>query len=188
VAKPLEIYEFERVDDLLRGWQVHVERQRITHLESARTLSNLRYWLGVPAATLTALAGSSTVAAWQSGRSNGVLALISAAVALGATALVSMSSFMDFGVRAERHRSAANEYKGVLRTLERLPPVATPLEDLSRTDPRLDAVIGDLQSDLQVVDRKAPEPPRRIARKVARREPELLSNVHFIQHPKRDST
>ena len=64
---PLIVYEFEQVDKLLQGWQVHVVTQRLIHEDAARRIQTLHYGLGGPAVILAALAGSSAVAAWGSG-------------------------------------------------------------------------------------------------------------------------
>ena len=79
---PLIVYEFEQVDKLLQGWQVHVVTQRLIHEDAARRIQTLHYALGGPAVILAALAGSSAVAAWGSGGSSGGLALLSAFIAV----------------------------------------------------------------------------------------------------------
>ena len=176
----LKIYDFEQVDELLRGWQVHVARQRLIHEDAARRLQARHYWLGVPAAALAAIAGSASVAAWQTETANDALAITGAAVGVVATILVSVVTFLDLGARAERHRQASASYKRMIRRLERLPPVAKRIDELAEGDPMYDAVQR-LEVELGETDAAAPVPPRRIADRVEERLPvELLKGIAFV--------
>lgn len=176
----LKIYDFEQVDELLRGWQVHAARQRLIHEDAARRLQARHYWLGVPAAALAAVAGSASVAAWQTNTANDALAVTGAAVGVVATILVSVVTFLDLGARAERHRQASASYKRMIRRLERLPPVTKKIEELAEGDPIYDAVER-LEVELGETDAAAPVPPRRIARRVEERlRPELLKGIAFV--------
>jgi hypothetical protein len=174
---PLIAYEFEQVDKLLQGWQVHVVTQRLIHEDAARRIQTLHYYgLGGPAVILAALAGFSAVAAWRSGGSSGGLALLSAFIAVGATVLTAVVTFLDLGGRAERHRSAAAECKRILRRLEALPPYHMKLADMPE---ELNHRIQELESQLGEMDSSAPIPPRRIAERVLTRPRELRSPVAF---------
>jgi hypothetical protein len=173
---PLIVYEFEQVDKLLQGWQVHVVTQRLIHEDAARRIQTLHYGLGGPAVILAALAGSSAVAAWSSGGSSGGLALLSAFIAVGATVLTAVVTFLDLGGRAERHRRAAAECKRILRRLEALPPYHMRLADMPE---ELNHNIQELESQLGEMDSSAPIPPRRIAERVLTRPRELRSAVVF---------
>jgi hypothetical protein len=176
----LTIYDFEQVDELLRGWQVHAARQRLIHEDSARRLQARHYWLGVPAAALSAVAGSVAVAAWQTETASDALAVTGAAVGVVATILVSVVTFLDLGARAERHRQASASYKRMIRRLERLPPMAKRIEELAEGDPMYEAVQR-LEVELGETDAAAPVPPRRIAYRVEDRlRPELLKGVAFV--------
>jgi hypothetical protein len=129
-----------------------------------------------PAVILAALAGSSAVAAWSSGGSSGGLALLSAFIAVGATVLTAVVTFLDLGGRAERHRRAAAECKRILRRLEALPPYHMRLADMPE---ELNHNIQELESQLGEMDSSAPIPPRRIAERVLTRPRELRSAVVF---------
>jgi hypothetical protein len=175
-GSPLIVYEFEQVDKLLQGWQVHVVTQRLIHEDAARLVQTLHYGIGGPAVILAALAGSSAVAAWGSGGSSGGWALLSAVIAVGATALTAVVTFLDLGGRAERHRRAAAECKRILRRLEALPPYDMKLAEMPE---ELDHRIQELESQLGEMDSSAPIPPRRIAERVLARPRELRSSVAF---------
>jgi hypothetical protein len=175
-GSPLIVYEFEQVDKLLQGWQVHVVTQRLIHEDAARRVQTLHYGIGGPAVILAALAGSSAVAAWGSGGSSGGLALLSAVIAVAATALTAVVTFLDLGGRAERHRRAAAECKRILRRLEALPPYAMKLAEVPA---ELGHRIQELESQLGEMDSSAPIPPRRIAERVLARPRELRSSVAF---------
>ena len=174
----LSIYDFEQVNELLRGWQVHVARHGRIHEDAARSLQAFHYWLGVPAAALAAVAGSSAFAAWRSEASSTPLAAIGAAVGVAATILISVVTFLDLGARAERHRQAAASYKRMLRRLERFPPLTTKIESLSKADRTYKTILR-LERELGETDSAAPVPPRRIAHRVVQRRPVLLKAVVF---------
>jgi hypothetical protein len=150
-----------------------VVTQRLIHEDAARRVQTLHYGLGGPAVILAALAGSSAVAAWGS---SGGRALLSAVIAVGATALTAVVTFLDLGGRAERHRRAAAECKRILRRLEALPPYDMKLADMPE---ELDHRIQVLESQLGEMDSSAPIPPRRIAERVLARPRELRSLVAF---------
>ena len=177
-AGPVAVYEFERLDHLLQGWQTHTARQRLIHEDSARRIQAWHYGLGVPAALMAALAGTSAVAAWQSERSSTWLSVLSALIAVAASVLTGVVTFLDLGGRAERHRKAAAGYKRVLRRLEALPPQPVQLTELT---PALAGLVKELQSILGSLDAAAPIPPRGIAERASARPIELRSSVEFTQ-------
>jgi hypothetical protein len=86
-----------------------VATQRLIHEDAARRIQTLPYDLGGPAVIIAALAGSSAVAAWGSGSPSRGLAVLSAFIAVRATALTAVLTFLDPGGRAERHRGATAE-------------------------------------------------------------------------------
>lgn len=163
----LRIYGFALADDLLRGWQTHVVRQREIHEESARRIQRLHYVLGVLAAISASLAGSSAVAAWQRQAANVGLASASVVIAAMAAVLTGVVTFLDFGGRAERHRKASVDYKKALRRFEFHAPFgATRLADLGEEDR---VFFRDMQRTLADIDASAPIPPRRIATRIEER-------------------
>jgi hypothetical protein len=166
-GRPLRIYQFSLADDLLRGWQTHVVRQREIHEESARRIQRLHYVVGVLAAISASLAGSSAVAAWQRPGTNAGLAGASVAIAAVAAVLTGVVTFLDFGGRAERHRKAAVEYKKALRRFELYPPFgATQVAGLPEKDR---AFFNEMRRTLADIDASAPIPPRRIAKRIEER-------------------
>jgi len=168
-----KVFEPETVGELLLGWQLHVCRRRDIHEWAARDAQRWSFLVGVPTAVLAGLAGTAAVGVWQSGGSNGTLAIIGGVLGLVAAILASVQAFLDLGSRAERHRQAAISYKRVLRSFERIPASDQKLSEV-RDDSQPGRELQRLQAELAEVDGAAPVVPRRIAEKVEDRPMEVV--------------
>jgi len=168
-----KVFEPETVGELLLGWQLHVSRRRDIHEQAARVAQGWSFLVGVPTAVLAGLAGSSAVGVWQSGGSNGTLAIIGGVLGLLAAILASVQAFLDLGSRAERHRQAAISYKRLLRSFERIPASDHKLSEV-RDDSEPGRELQRLQAELGEVDGAAPVVPRRIAEEVEARPIEIV--------------
>lgn len=179
--EPVPVYGFELVSALLHGWQLHVVRQRLIHEQSARSNQHWHYWLGSLAALFTAAAGSSAAVAWEKQTSNASLAFVSALLAALASVFAGIVTFLDLGGRAERHRKAAADHKRALRELEATaPPESMRVADLSNDpDQQISRFINEMTATLSDMDASAPIPPRRIAKRIEARPPELHPSVTF---------
>jgi hypothetical protein len=180
----VRLYKFERVTELLCGWQFHVVRQRLIHEQSARSIQHVHHWLGGAAVLFTAIAGSSAAAAWQKQNPNAVLAVASALVAALAAVLAGIVTFLDQGGRAEQHRKAAVDYKKALRKLEATAPpkgmrVTTLLHNPNHP---ISKFIEEMEVVLDDIDASAPIPPRKIANRVDEQEPQWRDSVRCIRN------
>lgn len=171
------VYRFGSVQDLVDGWQTHVAVQWRIHEESARSLQTLHYWIGGTAAVFASLAGSSALVAWQSDATNVGLTIATAFIAAAAAVLTGIATFLDLGGRAERHRAAAAEYKGMLRQLEAAPVLPGGL--YSTTSTEVESAVVELEQRLSRVDSEAPIPPWGRARSVLRRGKARRTQVEF---------
>lgn len=160
MAKELDIYDFERLDQLLIGWQTHTARQSAVHQQSALSLNKFHYALGVPAAILAAFAGTAAVA--ELAEQSGPWGLVGAGLATIAAILAGLQTLFNFGARSEAHRQTAAAYKKLIRRLERVPPQRVNLDALD-SQSEMAKVIADLEKTLGDIDSSAPLPPRRIA-------------------------
>lgn len=175
-ARSIPVYRFASLEDLLVGWQTHAATQFRIHEASARTLLVAHHWVGGLAAVFASLAGSSAVAAWQRVGANGTLALVSALIGTAAAVLTGITTFLDLGGRAERHRSSAAGYKKLLRQLE----ATTPRDDretIRELTPEEQDLVDRLEAELGGLDASAPIPPAMVARGVERRERQVRHRV-----------
>jgi hypothetical protein len=176
-ASEIDIYDFERVDQLLVGWQTHAARQRLVHEQAALTLSVFHYALGVPAAILAAFAGTAAVA--ELSEQSGPWGYVGAVLATVSAILTGLQTLLNFGARSEAHRQSAAAYKKLIRRLERVPPETTELAALPADSARYKE-IERLERALGDVDSAAPLPPRRIARSVEHVEIHLKHEVGVV--------
>jgi len=151
------------------------------HEQSSRSRQRRHHWLGSLAALFTAAAGSSAAVAWQQQTSYASLAFASALLAALASVFAGIITFLDLGGRAERHRKAAADYKRALRALEATAPPKNMLvaDLLNDPDQQISRFVNELKATLSDIDASAPIPPRRIAKRIEARPPELRSSVSF---------
>ena len=168
-ASSIPVYRFASLEDLLVGWQTQAATQYRVHEASARGLLVAHHWVGGLAAVFASLAGTSAVAAWQQVTPSGALALISALIGTAAAVLTGITTFLDLGGRAERHRSAAAGYKRLLRRLEATTPRAEQ-ESIRDLEPDEQDFVDHLEAELGGLDAEAPVPPASIARRFDRRQ------------------
>lgn len=180
----LPLFQPEVADELVRGWQSHVARRRIIHDRAARRAQRWHYVVGSLATSLAAFAGSSMVSSWTTDPDNDGLALVGGTMVSIAGVLAGIQTFLDLGGRAERHRQAANEYKGLLRQFERLSErrvldaVCGPMDDKE-----LCSWIANVQDALRVVDDKAPVAPWRLAKSIERLPLDIVTNAGNLVSP-----
>ncbi len=161
----LKLFDPSETSELLRGWQLHVIRRREIHEAAARRLQRATYWLGVPAAILSAIAGCTAFAAWQSDSANHTVAIVGFAIGIAGAIATQVQTFLDLGARAERHRQAAVKYKEILRTFERMSPDVGALPTSGSAD-ALTADLEALESRLAQIDGTAPVVPKRLAQRI----------------------
>jgi len=148
----LKIFEPNDPNHLLRGWLLHAHKGRDRHDLAARQCDQRRYWLGIPAATISAIVGTATFAALQVS-SGPLIQLIVGVLAILAAILTSLQSFLDLGARAERHRLAGAKYKAVVRHVEQLGIGTISLQSLDAS------VITELRTTLDNLEQETPVVP-----------------------------
>jgi hypothetical protein len=174
----LMLFEPSEAEELLRGWQLHVGRRRVIHEQAARRAQYWHYIVGSIAVVLAGFAGSALVSSWSADSTNDTLALVGGITAAMAAMLSAFQTFLDLGGRAERHRQAATEYKGLLRRFERLSERRAAQSVCGQIDKNaLCTLIDSLQTELQTVDAKAPVPPKGLAQHIEGKLPEYVDEA-----------
>ena len=103
------------LDELLTGWLIHTHKARDRHDEAARRYAKGQYALGIPSLIVSTIVGTSVFAALSSKE---VPPLWVGLLSILAAVLAALQTFLDFGGRSDKHRSAAVKYKASIRLLE----------------------------------------------------------------------
>ncbi|MEQ1794453.1 MAG: SLATT domain-containing protein [Nitrospira sp.] len=103
-------------DQLLTGWLVHCHKARDRHDEAARRYAKGQFALGIPSLIVSTVVGTSVFAALSSKE---VPPLWVGLLSILAAVLAALQTFMDFGSRSDKHRSAAVKYKSSIRLIEK---------------------------------------------------------------------
>ena len=117
MGQPYPIFNPQSDDELLRGWLVHAHKCRDRHDLAARHCDTLRYAIGVPTIMLSAIVGTSVFSTLGKSPEQ-LLKLLVGILSVAAAVFASLQTFMDYPARAERHRSAAAKYKGLIHETE----------------------------------------------------------------------
>jgi hypothetical protein len=141
--------------ELLESWHMGLRVLHRGNFMAAKHYSRLNILLGVPVVMVTSIAGSTMFA--TSGESDALaLQYAAGALAILATVLSSLQTFLSYGEQAAKHKEAAVKY-GTLRT--ELQVMLT--SDIAAL-PDLDARIESLRVRWAGIDAESPTLPKKI--------------------------
>jgi len=158
MEQPYPIFNPHADDELLRGWLVHAHKCRDRHDFAARRCDTLRYAIGIPAITLSAIVGTSVFSALSQNQELRVKLLV-LFLSVAAAVFAALQTFMDYPARAERHRAAAAKYKGLIHEFEQA----------LWSDSRDATLISGLRDRLADLEESMPVVPQRIYDRIERR-------------------
>jgi hypothetical protein len=115
VAEEKKLFSPAVVGELLNGWLIHSHKCRDRHDAAARLYAKGQYALGIPSLVVSTIVGTSVFSALSSKE---VPALWVGILSIAAAVLAALQTFMDFGGRSDKHRSAGVKYKAAIRLLE----------------------------------------------------------------------
>ena len=115
MAEEKRVFTPDGTDQLLTGWLIHSHKARDRHDEAARRYATGRVALGIPSLIVSTVVGTSVFAALSSKE---VPPLWVGLLSIAAAVLSALQTFLDFGGRSDKHRSAAVKYKSSIRLLE----------------------------------------------------------------------
>ena len=115
MAEEKKLFSPEAIGELLNGWLIHSHKCRDRHDDAARLYAKGQYALGIPSLVVSTVVGTSVFSALSS---NEVPALWVGILSIAAAVLAALQTFMDFGGRSDKHRSAGVKYKAAVRLLE----------------------------------------------------------------------
>jgi hypothetical protein len=140
--------------DLLRDWERRASESAEAHYELATRLSKSNIRFGVPVVALTTIVGTSVFASISSTHVNTGLRVAIGLLSVLAAVLASLQTFLRFGERAEKHRTAAEHWASIRREIdEKLALHPTYLA--SRGDPQ--DYLDDLRKRMDQVAQQSPE-------------------------------
>jgi len=154
MERPYPVFNPKSVNELFRGWLIHVHKCRDRHDLAARRCDTLRYVVGVPTITLTAIVGTSVFSTLGHEPDLPVKLLVGLS-SVAAAVLAALQTFLDYPARAERHRAAAAKYKGLIHEIEQaLCDDFSPSLREPKTVDRLRDRLADLEESSPVVPQR----------------------------------
>ena len=115
MAEEKKIFSPEAIGELLSGWLIHSHKCRDRHDFASRLSAKGQYGLGIPSLVVSTIVGTSVFSALSSKE---VPALWVGFLSIAAAVLAALQTFMDFGGRSDKHRSAGVKYKAAIRLIE----------------------------------------------------------------------
>lgn len=138
---------------LLRDWRARATKSSEAHYELATRLSQANIRFGVPVVVLTTFVGTSVFA--TIGRSVDLwLRIFVGMISVAAAVLASLQTFLRFGERAEKHRSAAELWAAIRREIDEMLALH-PRYLASRGDPK--DYLDDLRRRIDEIAQQSPE-------------------------------
>ncbi len=139
--------------ELLRDWEARAISSSEAHYELATRLSKSNIRFGIPVVVLTTFVGTSVFATLQHEVNTGLRVAVGLLSVLAAV-LASLQTFLRFGERAEKHRTAAEHWASIRREIdEKLALHPTYLA--SRGDPQ--DYLDNLRQRMDQVSQQSPE-------------------------------
>jgi hypothetical protein len=144
-----------KVRRLLMEWRDRADATSKTHYAMADRLSFQNKALGIPVVVLTTRVGTSVFATLQETVNTATRIVAGVAIALAAV-LASLQTFLNLGERAERNRSAAENWSAIRREITEMLALH-PAHTATRGDPK--EYLDELRARMDEVAAESPEMP-----------------------------
>lgn len=140
-------------EELLEEWLSKLRRLHRGHWATARVLNRRGLVLGLWATGLSAMAGTTLFASWDSGSE--AWRLVAGILSMAAAILVALQTFLNYPDRAHKHRAAGSQY-GTLRRSTEINEIFPPdsSEDMKK-------LLVDLNTAWSETDATSPAVPQR---------------------------
>jgi hypothetical protein len=143
----------DRVLELLADWGERATRSSEAHYDLASRLAQANVRFGVPVVILTSFVGTSVFA--TIGRTVDLwLRIAVGMISVVAAVLASLQTFLRYGERAEKHRSAAEHWASIRREIDEMLALH-PTYLASRGDPQ--QYLDDLRRRMDEIAQQSPE-------------------------------
>jgi hypothetical protein len=145
--------------ELLEKWYNRAVKVQNAHYAAASAFNNRHYFLGVPAATMSTIVGSSVFASLGKTSNQEIIILVGIASLLVAI-LTALQTFTRYGDRSEKHHEAGIRYGEFKREIEQK------LVFMPQVPDELNAYITDLRTRWDAAAEECPVIPQRIWNRV----------------------
>ena len=145
----------ERKIVLLARWQRNCQRSSIGNYDAANIYTRRNYFLGIPAALLSAIVGTSVFAALGK-QVDTKIQITVGGISVLAAVLGSLQTFLKWGELASKHRAAAAEYNALKRFIDQI------LARQSNEDPIDETEMDKIRIQMDTLARDTPELPAKI--------------------------
>jgi hypothetical protein len=147
--------------DLLHRWLKRVRESAFAHYVAEEKYSRLRLIIGVPAAFMSAIVGTSVFAALDSNSGLDTrVKIIVGVMSILAAVLTGLQTFLRFSERAEQHRKIATEFGILRRYIE---------ANLTANKPVSDQLVDDIRKRIDDLTKSAPNVPPNVWDKAVKR-------------------
>jgi hypothetical protein len=141
--------------DLLRDWRARAIDSSNEHYALATSLARSNIRFGVPVVALTTFVGTTVFATLQRSDVNTGLQITVGMISVLAAVLASLQTFLRFGERAEKHRSAAERWAAIRRDIDRTLALTTRPNLASLGDPQ--PVLDKIGAQMNATAQQSPE-------------------------------
>jgi hypothetical protein len=166
----------ENTLDTLLHWLRNAKRSQKGNYGAAQFYGSLNMWLGIPAAILAAVVGTSVFATLESDVEP-IWKIVAGLISIVAAILSSLQTFLALGDRSAKHRAAAAEYGAIKREIEE---ITLTLKSSGRVPADL---LGQVRKKLDDLARETPQVPNRIWSKVRQEMPPKPFGDYFPDKP-----
>lgn len=153
-------------------WRNGLRISHLAHERCAARFADRNRWLGVPAVLLATVAGGSGLSTLQA--TDAWVSWVAGFSGIGAAALASAQTFLDYEARAEQHRRFASAYGDLRRRLDLLLAIES---DESR------AVLEQVRAAWDTLNREAPSTPDRIHKAAKKDVPRATRRTAASEQP-----
>jgi len=115
VTEEKKVFSPAAIGELLNGWLIHSHKSRDRHDMASRAYAGGQYALGIPTLIVSTVVGTSVFSALSSEQ---VPALWVGLLSIAGAVLAALQTFLDFGGRSDKHRTAGVKYKAAIRLFE----------------------------------------------------------------------
>lgn len=137
---------------LLKDWFRRARESQEVHYESEKFFKRIHYALGIPAAILSAIVGTTIYAVMES-EADESMKLVLGCISMLSAALIALNTFLGCSLKAEKHRAAGASYASIRRKLERMKTSQELYKD------KFDEEMGLVQAEFDSLASNSPVPP-----------------------------
>ena len=151
----------ETQKELLVRWLKRLRESQFSHNEAAKNFDRCRYFIGIPAAILSTIVGTSVFASL--GKTiDPYMQIIVGLISVLAAVLSALQTILRYSERAEMHRSSAARYGSIRRKVEEILVS-------NKGDSELNSDIRSIRQEIDKLAKDAPNIPEKTWEKASKK-------------------